>query len=121
MAGVAVLVIAAAVVAVVSTQRDDATSTAPYDGTTIEVSLGDFTINGNLTAPAGKVRLHAVDSGGATHNVGLRGGPISTNLQPGAVTMLDLGELAPGTYELYCDVADHVQRGMVAQLVITAA
>ena len=117
--GGATVLLAAAIVTVVVIRGDSASSKPPYDGTTIAVSLGDFTITGNLTAPAGKVRLHAVDNGGATHNVGLRGGPITTNLQPGADTMLDLGTLAAGTYELYCDVPGHAQRGMVAKLVIT--
>jgi uncharacterized cupredoxin-like copper-binding protein len=116
---VAALLVVATIAVIVATHSSDASRAAPYEGTTLEVSLGDFDITGNLTAPAGKVRLHAVDRGGATHNVGLRGGPITTNLQPGDDAMLDLGNLAPGTYELYCDVADHVQRGMVAQLVIT--
>jgi uncharacterized cupredoxin-like copper-binding protein len=29
--------------------------------------------------------------------------------------------LAPGTYELYCDIADHEARGMVAELVVSEA
>jgi len=83
------------------------------------VALTDYTIEGDLVAPAGHVRLSAVNVGAIPHNVGVRGGPIGTDLRPGGSSELDLGELAPGTYEVYCDVSDHVVRGMVAQLVVT--
>jgi plastocyanin len=86
---------------------------------TVEVALTDYTIEGDLVAPVGHVRLSAVNVGAIPHNVGLRGGPIGTDLRPGGSTDLDLGELAPGTYELYCDISDHVVRGMVASLVVT--
>jgi hypothetical protein len=89
------------------------------DAFTIDVALDDFSIEGDLVAPAGSVRLNAVNVGVIPHNVGLRGGPISAELRPGGSTELDLGDLAPGTYELYCDVADHVEQGMVATLVVT--
>jgi hypothetical protein len=110
-----------AVVLVVVVFKDDAT-TPPYDGTTLDVILGDYTIIGNLTAPAGGVRLRAVNQGGIVHNVGVRRGPISGNIQPKKTLTIDLGVLAPGTYELYCDLVDplnHVEEGMVAPLIIT--
>ncbi len=89
------------------------------DAFTIDVALDDFTIEGDLVAPAGSVRLNAVNVGALPHNVGLRGGPISAELRPGGSIELDLGDLAPGTYELYCDVGDHVEQGMVATLIVT--
>jgi hypothetical protein len=83
------------------------------------VVLGDYVILGNLTALAGRVRLQAMNQGGIIHNVGIRGGPISGDMRPGKGFTIDLGQLAPGTYELYCDIVGHVERGMVANLVIT--
>ena len=71
--------------------------------------------------PAGPVRLAATNIGAIPHNVGIRGGPITTDLQPGASAELDLGELVAGSYELYCDVPDHAEQGMVASLVVTPA
>ena len=53
------------------------------------------------------------------HNVGIRRGPISGDMQPGGSFTIELGVLAAGTYELYCDIPDHVEQGMVANLVIT--
>jgi len=101
--------------------RDDGSSAAgeALPGTTVEVSLSDYAINGSFSAvPSGDVRLHVVNDGATFHNVGLRGGRITNNLQPGHTATLDLGTLPPGTYELYCDVVGHVQLGMVASLTV---
>lgn len=90
------------------------------DGVTvIQLQLGDYFIAGDLEVPAGRVRIKATNVGVLTHNVGVRRGPISRNLLTGETAALDLGELAPGTYELYCDVDDHTARGMVATLHVT--
>jgi len=88
------------------------------DSFTIDVALDDFSIEGDLEAPAGAVKLSVVNVGAIPHNVGLRGGPIGADLDPGESAELDLGELTPGSYELYCDIADHVEQGMVATLVV---
>jgi hypothetical protein len=107
-------------IAVVSGGQADTTSTtAPFVGTTLNLVLGDYTIEGDLTAPAGNVRLQAINQGGIVHNVGIRGVAISGDMQPGRSYTLDVGSLAPGTYELYCDIPEHVENGMVADLVVT--
>ena len=119
-AGVSSVLLLAGVVLIVIHLQNDSSDVAPFVGSTIEVVLGDYTISGNLTAPAGAVRLHAVNNGGAIHDVGLRGGPMGNEIRPGFQTTVDIGTLAPGTYTLYCNVEDHEKRGMVATLVITA-
>jgi manganese oxidase len=108
------------VVLIVMQMNNNRDAKPSFAGSTIEVVLGDYTIDGNLTAPAGEVRLHAVNNGGLPHDVGLRGGPMSNEMRSGLQTTVDLGTLAPGTYQLYCNVEDHEARGMVANLVITA-
>jgi len=118
-AAVLVVVVGAIIVAVSSGGSDTATTTAPFNGTTVNVVLGDYVIQGNLTAPAGNVRLQAINQGGIVHNVGIKGGPISGDMQPGKGFTLDVGSLAPGTYQLYCDIPGHEAKGMVANLVIT--
>lgn len=95
------------------------TKTLPFGGTTLQLVLGDYVIQGDLTAPAGEVRLQAVNQGGIVHNVGVRGVAISGDMRPGRSFTLDVGTLAPGTYKLYCDISDHVAKGMVADLVVT--
>jgi len=116
-----VIVVAAgiAIVAVASSGGETSTTTAPFNGTTVNVVLGDYVIQGNLTAPAGNIRLQAINEGGIVHNVGIKGGPISGDMQPGKGFTLDVGSLAAGTYQLYCDIPGHVGKGMVANLVIT--
>ena len=116
---VLVVVVGAIIIAVSSGGSDTATTTVPFNGTTVDVVLGDYVIQGNLTAPAGNVRLQAINQGGMIHNVGIKGGPISGDMLPGKGFTLDLGTLAAGTYQLYCDIPDHVAKGMVANLVIT--
>ena len=117
--GAVLLVAAVVIVVVLSRGGTDGSKPAPFVGSTVDVTLGEYVIRGDLTAPAGEVRLRAFNQGGINHNVGVRGGHISNDLHPGAETTVDIGNLVPGTYQLYCDIADHAQRGMVANLVIT--
>jgi len=116
---VLVVLVGAIIVAVSSVGSDTATTTVPFNGTTVNVVLGDYVIQGNLTAPAGNIRLQAINQGGMIHNVGIKGGPISGDMLPGKGFTLDVGSLAPGTYQLYCDIPGHEAKGMVANLVIT--
>ncbi len=117
----AVLLVSAVVLVVVVSSGGDGGSatTTPFDGSTLNITLGDYVILGDLTAPAGPVRLQATNQGGIVHNVGVRSGPISGSIQPGKSLTLELGTLVPGTYQLYCDIVGHVEKGMVADLVIT--
>jgi manganese oxidase len=115
-AGVSLLVI---VSIVVLASRGDEKAAPPFVGSTLQITLGDYSIEGQLTAPAGNVRLQTVNAGGIRHNIGVRGGPISGDLQPGDVATIDIGSLAPGKYQLYCDLVGHVEKGMIADLIVT--
>ena len=84
----------------------------------VELALGDFFIGGDLTVPAGPVSFHATNVGREPHDVGIRGGKITTTLFAGQSTTLDMGELGPGR-QPFCDVDDHVARGMVGTLTVT--
>ena len=95
-------------------------SSGSDDGLTADIELVDFGIEGDLEVPAGPVRIEAVNTGAIPHNIGIRGGPISNQVDPGGAISLDLGELEPGTYELYCDLPGHEDAGMVAPFVVTA-
>jgi FtsP/CotA-like multicopper oxidase with cupredoxin domain len=86
--------------------------------TVIDVSLSEFAINGNLSAPAGPVQLRITNHGSQPHNLSLEGGPATKDLQPGESTTLNLGDLAAGTYQLLCTVAGHKEAGMTANLLI---
>ena len=85
----------------------------------LDISLSEFAIDGELRAPAGDVTLNIVNAGAIEHNVAVRNlGVQSNNLQSRGVDTLALGELKPGTYELYCAIAGHAESGMVAELEI---
>lgn len=113
------LAVTVGVIVVLSGSGSGTTTTTSFDGTTLQLTLGDYSIAGNLTVPSGHVRIEAFNAGGLIHNVGIRGGPISADIKRGASRTIDLGVLAPGTYQLYCDIAGHVDHGMVADLVVT--
>ena len=69
--------------------------------TQLNVTLTEFAIDGELTAPAGRVLLAISNEGSLDHNVAVRGTNMrSQMLGAGGSTVLDLGELAPGTYVL---------------------
>jgi hypothetical protein len=114
-----ILAVTVGVIVVVSSSGGGATKPAPFVGTTLPLTLGDYSIEGNLTVPSGPVRLQAFNAGGLVHNVGIRGVAISGDIQHGKSFTLDVGVLAPGTYKLYCDIVGHVEHGMVADLIVT--
>ncbi len=92
--------------------------TTPVE-TTLQVSVQEFSITGELVAPAGDVTLEITNAGSMSHNVELRGtGQVSPDVGPGGTVFLDLGEMAPGTYELFCNIAGHEASGMVTNLTI---
>ena len=76
------------------------------------IDLSEFAIHGDLAAPAGDVVLDVLNVGAAPHNLRLQGGPITRDLNAGEGQLLDLGELAPGNYELFCEIAGHRESGM---------
>ena len=91
----------------------------PYAGTTVELTMFDYGFGGDLTAPAGAVRLEAKNTGLLNHNLGIRRGPSSGEVPAGSTARLDLDNIQPGNYELYCDIVGHAEKGMTAVLVIT--
>ena len=88
----------------------------------LDISLSEFSIAGELSAPAGAVTLNVVNGGAIEHNLEVRDlGARTANLMSRGVDTLALGELEPGTYELFCSISGHEASGMVADLVITDA
>ncbi len=88
--------------------------------TTVEVSLQEWSITGDLVVPAGEVELLVTNNGSMAHNLFVREtGAGTSDIGAGGVALLDLGALDPGTYELYCEIVGHAEAGMVADLVVT--
>ncbi len=88
--------------------------------TTLDVTLREFVIGGDLTAPAGEVTLMVSNTGSTEHNIVIPAlGIESPMIGAGGAAAVPLGELAPGTYEVICDVSGHETSGMVNVLTIT--
>ena len=114
-AATGVLVMVAVLVLVV---RGPSASGAPIDSSEVAIELNDFTISGNLAAPAGAVSLRVMNAGHVAHNLSLVGGPSTPDLDAGESATLNLGELAAGSYQLICAVPGHESAGMSAILTV---
>ena len=122
LAGIIVfLILSVVAIGIVALFWDDEGGTAEAaPATNIEVTLSEFSITGNLTAPAGDVVLDVFNAGAIEHNLAIKGTNIKSNdLNSRGLDILNLPDLSAGTYELYCTIAGHEGSGMVADLVIT--
>lgn len=109
------------VIAMVAVLRDSGDSTDVISSD-LDISLSEFAIDGELTAPAGNVTLNVVNGGAIEHNLEVRElGARTPNMMSRGVDALALGKLEPGTYELFCSISGHAESGMTADLVITEA
>lgn len=82
----------------------------------IDVSLKEFTISGNFNAPPGDVTFNIANNGTLVHDVVVTGLGKTAPINAGATDTLVLAKLAPGTYEVFCDLPGHKASGMVATL-----
>ena len=69
---ITVLVLGVAVMGVIAVIRDDPAPTPTASAATVvDVSLSEFSIDGDLTVPAGAVSLDVTNDGTMEHNVAL--------------------------------------------------
>ncbi|HVS04174.1 MAG TPA: cupredoxin domain-containing protein [Thermoanaerobaculia bacterium] len=91
------------------------------DGAEVHVGLSDYAIDMPATLPAGPTTFHVENQGTVEHGFEVEGEGIeeelASHLQPGESGELTV-DLRPGTYEVYCPVEDHEERGMVTELVV---
>ncbi len=99
----------------------DATEAAVVEERLPHIQLSEFAIQGDLTVAEGQVTLEVENHGALPHNLRLVNGPITSDLNSGEVENLDLGELAPGTYEVLCEIPGHQAAGMEATLTVVPA
>ncbi len=86
----------------------------------VEVDLMEFMIMPeDVQVPAGTASLHVVNAGAVEHTLAVEGGNETPVLAGGETAELDISGLAPGTYELTCTIAGHVESGMTGSLTIT--
>lgn len=102
-------------------------------GTTINVTEKDFVITlDKSSVPAGTVTFKMTNMGPSTHNIGVTAagdatkdkGITGTTIKMGEVINMGQNEtvmvdLKPGTYQVVCTVAGHVQLGMVVPITVT--
>lgn len=90
----------------------------------VVAQLGDYWIGlEGATVPSGPVRFAVANAGRHRHNLRVRSGDAeagTAELHPGEGATLDFNFDTPGTYAVFCDVAYHQQKGMVALVVVTA-
>jgi plastocyanin len=76
---------------------------------------------GEYTAKAGTIKIGYVNDGSLTHTLLIDGHPEFSTLEVTSKGQSQIGtaQLAPGTYEIYCDVPGHRAAGMQASLVVS--
>ena len=91
------------------------------DGGAVPVSLTEFAIGPDaLTVDAGGT-LAVSNDGSQLHNLRVTGTELITpDLLGGESAALDVSALAPGEYEMFCEIAGHKEAGMVGSLVVGA-
>lgn len=77
-----------------------------------------------ITVPAGRIRFVIHNAAEIVHGFEVEGQGMEEEIeeiQPGATDSLTVTFEEPGTYVIYCPVADHEQRGMVGTLEVGAS
>jgi plastocyanin len=90
-------------------------------GSSISISETEFALDPDAAnAAAGPVTIEVSNDGNTVHNLEVEGEgveEVTTDLEPGASDTLEL-ELVAGTYEMYCNIGDHADQGMVGELTV---
>ncbi|MGE0877718.1 MAG: multicopper oxidase domain-containing protein [Acidimicrobiia bacterium] len=123
LAGAFALVIAA--IAILASNGNSSDSASGSGGssapTAVEVVLKEFSITPSTLTVAQGGMIHVTNQGSTEHNLKIRNTSLgTTNLVTGATGMIDLGSLAPGDYEIFCEVAGHEAAGMTGTLKVSA-
>jgi plastocyanin len=88
---------------------------------TIQISATDFAFDpSDISAEAGEITFELTNDGGAPHALEIEGEGVeesSETINAGDSTSLTV-DLDEGTYEIYCPVGDHKDRGMVGTLTV---
>jgi FtsP/CotA-like multicopper oxidase with cupredoxin domain len=105
-----------AVLVVINGGGDDSGDREAAAGTgtvqTAHFELTEFEIIGDDTVGSGPTRFEVHNSGAVIHNLVLEGGPSTPDLSNGESAVLDVGELEPGVYTLFCSISGHREAGM---------
>ena len=91
--------------------------------TQVDVGMTEFafTLDPN-TAPAGDVVFNVTNNGDVVHVFEIEGQGIeeeTPRMEPGEQRTLRVEDMQPGTYEVYCPVGNHEERGMRTTFTVT--
>jgi len=89
---------------------------APAAATTVDLTLSEFAIEGNFNAPPRPVTFNVSNGGTMVHDIVVTGLGKTAPINAGGTDTLVLPKLAPGTYEIFCDLPGHNASGMVTTL-----
>jgi plastocyanin len=94
---------------------DDKPNAAPAN----TVEMGDFWYKpAEFTVPRDAI-VNVVNVGAVAHSWILQGAGVGTTaIAPGKSIIVDLRDIKPGTYTIYCDQAGHTQAGQSGKLTI---
>jgi manganese oxidase len=92
----------------------------PAAPTVAEVTLGEWSITGDLTIPPGPVVFEIHNAGTVVHNLEIDGVGVSEDVSSGETISWDVGEIGEGTYEIICAIVGHKEAGMRATLTVAA-
>lgn len=86
--------------------------------TTLEATLTEFAITGELAAEPGTVTIEVANEGAIEHNLTVIDAGKSEDISGGETTALTLDDLSAGTYTVICDIPGHREAGMETTLVV---
>jgi manganese oxidase len=113
-------IFALVMVGVVAATQPDGGGSSAAAAAPVAVATSEFEISpSTITVPKGG-SIAVTNNGTVAHNVAVTDTALKTrDFNGGESVTLDLSELEPGTYELFCAVSGHKEAGMVATLIIT--
>lgn len=110
----------AVLAAVVAFQGEPAAAEEPLaaEPQSVHFALSEFAIEGPTEIAAGPTTFDVMNHGSVAHNLSLEDGPATPDLAAGEEATLDVGDLSPGTYTIFCTIAGHREAGMEATLTV---
>lgn len=96
----------------------------PDEPQVVEALLSEYTISlSALSVRPGTVRFVMENAGARRHDLRIQGADFdqkSADLSPGARGVFEVVLIEPGVYEVFCDIGNHRDQGMVTTLVVSS-
>ncbi|HEX6219785.1 MAG TPA: cupredoxin domain-containing protein, partial [Acidimicrobiia bacterium] len=83
------------------------------------IELAEWEITGDLEVPQGELTITLSNTGSMIHNLTFENGLRSDDVNAGETVSVEVGELQPGSYTIFCDIPGHRAAGMEARLVVS--